>query len=122
MLANCVCASMRQSRVESDLSSFEAETCIPGLAKTRHRLRGTADCLPVCKLSSLTSAMLAGTSNGFGGMNSDPFGFGQSSTAAPDKPMQNSRPMGGPAPMAPRGNAAVEQKKPKKDPFADLLG
>ena len=83
---------------------------------------GAADCLLESRLSSLASAMLAGTGNGFGGMNNDPFGLGQSSTAAPEKPVQTRRPIGGPAPMAPRGNAAVEQKKPKKDPFADLLG
>ena len=28
---------------------------------------------------------------------------------------------GGPAPMAPRGNAAVEQQAGRKDPFADLF-
>ena len=29
--------------------------------------------------------------------------------------------VGGPAPMAPRGNAAVEQQAGRKDPFADLF-
>lgn len=29
--------------------------------------------------------------------------------------------VGGPAPMAPRGNAAVEQQTGRKDPFADLF-
>lgn len=36
-------------------------------------------------------------------------------------PLQSSDFMKGTAPMQPRGNAAVEQQPPKKDPFADLL-
>lgn len=40
----------------------------------------------------------------------------------PTQPQPKAAPVvGGPAPMAPRGNAAVEQHAGRKDPFADLF-
>lgn len=40
----------------------------------------------------------------------------------PAQPQAKAPPVqGGPAPMAPRGNAAVEQQAGRKDPFADLF-
>ena len=43
-------------------------------------------------------------------------------TKAPVPEPQKPAPVaGGPAPMAPRGNAAVEQQAGRKDPFADLF-
>lgn len=40
----------------------------------------------------------------------------------PASPQTKAAPVpGGPAPMAPRGNAAVEQQAGRKDPFADLF-
>lgn len=37
------------------------------------------------------------------------------------QPQQQQPKAGGPAPMAPRGNAAVEQSAGRRDPFADLF-